>query len=55
MAWLCYLVAIILWNAVGWYDWAMIAFAVGMVFHWKYWLAGFAAFFVGISWKSLFE
>ena len=51
MAWLCYLVALILWNAFGLHGAAIIAFIVGMAFHWKYWLPGIAAFFIGAGWK----
>ena len=55
MAWLMYLVALILWNAFSLHGWAMFVFAIGMVIHWKYWAAGLAALFVGFNWKKIFE
>ena len=48
MAWLFYLVALILWNAFGLHGWAIIAFLIGMGFHWKYWSIGIVAFLVGL-------
>jgi len=48
MAWLFYLVALILWNAFGLHGWAIIALLIGMGFHWKYWSIGIVAFLVGL-------
>lgn len=52
MSWFAYLVALILWNAFGLYEWALIAFVIGVAFHWNYWIPGIAAFFIAIGWKS---
>ena len=48
MAWIFYLLALVLWNAFGLHGWAIIAFVIGMVFHWKYWIVGIFAFFLGM-------
>lgn len=50
--WIAYLVALILAWQTDLFGWALIAFAVGMMFHWKYWVVGFIAFFVAAGWKK---
>ena len=59
MAWIFYLVALILWSGFNQLDAALIALAVGMLFHWKAWGIGLIAFFVGVGWtdwiKNIFK
>jgi len=53
MAWLAYIIGILLMvgGAVGF---GLIVFGIGMIFHYKFWLVGIIAFFVGaISGKIL--
>jgi len=52
MAWICYLLTIVLYHIPVAGNFWMLALLVGMVFHWKYWLAGIAAFLVGANWKN---
>lgn len=50
MAWLCYIVAFFLffiYPSVG-----LVVLLIGMLLHWKGWLAGIAAFIVGLNWKK---
>lgn len=48
MAWLAYFISIILIvsNVPGP---GLIVFAIGMLIHWKYWIAGMLAFFIGFN------
>ena len=48
MAWIAYLTALIL-GSNGMLEGALIVFVIGVVFHWKYWIAGIVGFFVGVG------
>lgn len=50
MAWICYLIAFALFTIEP--TAAMVVFGIGVLYHWKYWLIGVAAFFVGAGWKK---
>lgn len=56
MAWVFYILGIIMLSAPVGTEWALLVFALGMLIHWKFWLvtilAGTVAFFVGAGWNK---
>ena len=45
--WLAYLFGgLLISNGVA--EVGLVLFGIGMIIHWKYWLAGIVAFFVGV-------
>lgn len=54
MAWLAYLIGLLLiFGGVA--GFGMAVFAIGMVMHWKAWIAIIGGFFVGLNWNSFFK
>ena len=56
MAWVFYILGIIMFQAPVGHEWALLVFALGMLLHWKFWIitivTGTIAFLVGAGWSK---
>jgi len=56
MAWVFYILGILMFMAPAGHEWALLVFALGMLIHWKFWIitivAGTIAFCVGAGWQK---
>ncbi len=49
MAWVFYFIAWVIFMFTSYPVAGFVALSIGALFHWKWWLAGIVAFFVGFS------